>query len=201
MSLLLGQAPGQYSSRVRAGKQSPGPLRCRWVRRRPCSRGVPDIRQAELRLIAANAEIGAARAQFFPQISLNAFLGGQNRAVSELFTNPARSAFITPAAIIPIFHAGQVRANVRLTEAQEREALTTYQRTIFVGLRDASDALIANDRTREQVNPAGTSGGCAARTRRVSRRCAMRVGSTVTFKCWTPSEICSKGNWCWRSYA
>jgi NodT family efflux transporter outer membrane factor (OMF) lipoprotein len=151
LSLLLGQAPGDIRrgtalEQVARPAALPAGTPSTLLARRP------DIRQAEQRLISANAEIGAARAQYFPQVSLSAFLGGQNRAVTELFTNPARSAFVTPATVFPIFRAGQIRASVRLTEAQEREALTTYQRTIFAGLRDASDALIANDRTREQVN-------------------------------------------------
>src|SRR6185312_4964209 len=112
----------------------------------------PDIRQMEEQLVAANAQIGAARALYFPQITLDAFLGGQSRALSAIFTGPALEATITPSAMIPIFHAGQIRAGVRLTEAQEREALIAYRQTIFTGLRDASDALTAQDRTHEQVD-------------------------------------------------
>jgi multidrug efflux system outer membrane protein len=151
LSLLLGEAPrdiarGTTLEQIARPAELPTGLPVSLLTRRP------DIRQVEQQLISANAEIGAARAQYLPQLSLNAFLGGQNRAFTELFSEPARSAFVTPSTIFPIFRAGQVRANVRLTEAQEREALVAYQRAIFTGLRDASDALIANDRTREQVN-------------------------------------------------
>jgi multidrug efflux system outer membrane protein len=151
LSLLLGQAPGDVArggelEQIARPAKLPTGMPATLLTRRP------DIREAEQKLISANAEIGAARAQFFPQISLNAFLGGQDRAITELFTSPARTAFVTPATIIPIFHAGQIRANVRLTEAQEREALTTYQKTIYTALRDSSDALVATDRTRDQVN-------------------------------------------------
>jgi NodT family efflux transporter outer membrane factor (OMF) lipoprotein len=151
LSLLLGQAPGDIARGAaleqiaRPAELPPGMPASLLARR-------PDIRQAEQELISANAEIGAARAQYFPQISLDAFLGGQSRAVTDIFTGPARLATVTPAAVFPIFRAGQVRANVRLTEAQQRAALIVYQQTIFSGLRDASDALVANDRTREQVN-------------------------------------------------
>ena len=129
----------------------------------------PDIRGAEQQLISANAQIGAARALYFPQISLTAFLGGQSRAVTELFTSPARLASITPAAVTPIFHAGQLRANVRLTESQQREALIAYQRIIFTSLRDASDALVANDRTREQMNQQERLVGALTESTRLSR--------------------------------
>ena len=109
----------------------------------------PDIRQAEQNLIAANAQIGAARALLFPQISLTGVFGGQSRALTSLFTGPARMASIGPSALIPIFHAG-LRSGVRLTEAQQREALITYEKTIYGALREVSDAFIVHDRTRAQ---------------------------------------------------
>ena len=151
LNLLLGQAPadiprGVALEQIARPVSLPPGLPVTLLTRRP------DIRQMEEQLVAANAQIGAARALYFPQITLNAFLGGQSRALSAILTGPAREATITPAAMVPIFQAGQIRAGVRLTEAQEREALITYRQTIFTGLRDASDALIANDRTRDQVD-------------------------------------------------
>ena len=110
----------------------------------------PDILQAEQNLVAANAQIGAARALYFPDISLTAFAGGQSRSLLNLATAPARAYTIAPAALLPIFHAGQIRSQVRLSEAQERELLVTYQRAIYTALREVSDALIGHDRTRQQ---------------------------------------------------
>src|SRR5205823_6458721 len=72
----------------------------------------PDIRQAEQQLIAANAEIGAARAEYFPRISLTGFFGAQSRALSDLLTGPARLASASAGAAAPIFNAGRTRANV-----------------------------------------------------------------------------------------
>ena len=109
----------------------------------------PDIRQAEDNLIAANAQIGAARALFFPDISLTGFLGGQSQPLSMLFSGPARLASIAPSALTPIFHAG-LRAGVRLTEAQENEMLIAYQKSIYGALREVADALATHTRTREQ---------------------------------------------------
>jgi multidrug efflux system outer membrane protein len=152
LSLLLGEAPadiprgGSALEQIARPPSLPAGLPVTLLTRRP------DIRQMEEQLVAANAQIGAARALYFPQITLNAFLGGQSQALSAILTGPAREATITPAAMIPIFQAGQIRAGVRLTEAQEREALITYRQMIFTGLRDASDALVANDRTRDQVD-------------------------------------------------
>jgi NodT family efflux transporter outer membrane factor (OMF) lipoprotein len=110
----------------------------------------PDVRQAEQNLIAANAEIGAAKVQYFPQISLTSFLGGQSRALSDLFTGPARQWNIAPAAVLPIFTADRIRSTVKLTEAQKREAELAYERVVENAFREVSDALVAYSRLREQ---------------------------------------------------
>ena len=148
LSLLLGSAPddvprGKALDQIAAPPQLPPGLPSSLIERRP------DIRQAEQNLIAANAQIGAARALLFPQISLTGLFGGQSRALTSLFTGPARMSNIGPSALIPIFHAG-LRSGVRLTEAQQREALITYEKTIYGALREVSDAFIVHDRTREQ---------------------------------------------------
>jgi len=109
----------------------------------------PDIRQAEQSLVAANAQIGAARALFFPQLALTGAVGSQSRSLGDLFTGPARLASIGPSATLPIFRPA-LRSNVRLTEAQQREMLVTYQKTIYGALREVSDALVVHDRTRDE---------------------------------------------------
>jgi multidrug efflux system outer membrane protein len=111
----------------------------------------PDIRQAEQTLIAANAQIGAARALYFPDISLTGFVQGQSRALTELLTRPAQFSNISISALAPVFTGGQVRARVRLSEAQMREMAITYQKTIYNALREISDALVGYDRSREQL--------------------------------------------------
>jgi multidrug efflux system outer membrane protein len=148
LSLLMGSAPndiprGKSLDQIAAPPQLPPGLPASLIERRP------DIRQAEQNLIAANAQIGAARALLFPQISLTGLIGGQSRALTSLFTAPARMASIGPSALLPIFHAG-LRSGVRLTEAQQREALITYEKTIYGALREVSDAFVVHDRTREQ---------------------------------------------------
>jgi NodT family efflux transporter outer membrane factor (OMF) lipoprotein len=110
----------------------------------------PDVREAEQTLIAANAQIGAAKALWFPQISLTGFLGGQSRSLSSLFTGPGRQWSITPAADLSIFNAGRIRSNVHLTEATQREMIAAYQKAIQNAFREVSDALIDHDRTLEQ---------------------------------------------------
>ena len=150
LSLLLGNAPSSIERGTRLEQLAPPPelppgLPSSLLERRP------DIRQSEDQLIAANAQIGAARALYFPQISLTGFVGGQSRALSELFTSPARMASIEPAAIFPIFRAA-LRPGVELAEAQKREMLIGYQKSIYSALREVSDALISyNDTHAERL--------------------------------------------------
>ena len=149
LSLLLGRAPGE----IRRGRgldafeyppTVPAGLPSALLERRP------DIRQAEQLLIAANARIGAARAEYFPRISLTGFLGVQSRALTDLLTGSAALASGTLGATAPIFNAGRTRANVELAEAVQREAVVQYQRAIFAALRDVSDALVAHTKVREE---------------------------------------------------
>jgi multidrug efflux system outer membrane protein len=109
----------------------------------------PDIRQAEEQLIAANAQIGVARSQYFPQIVLTANAGYQSSALTALFTGPAGFWTFGSTLVQPIFTAGRLRSNVRLAEAQEQEAVLFYQETIQGAFRDVSDGLIAYRKTQE----------------------------------------------------
>ncbi len=148
LSLLLADNPGDIP-RGRALEdftppQVPPGLPSSLIERRP------DIREAEAMLIAANARIGAARAEYFPKISLTGFLGAQSRSLSELFTAPARDWNLAPGAVAPLFNAGRTRANVRFTKAQQREALLQYEKTIRTAFREVSDSLIGYRRTVEQ---------------------------------------------------
>lgn len=149
LNLLLGQFPGD----VRRGRPLeafeappgvPAGLPSALLERRP------DIRQAEQQLIAANAEIGAAKAEYFPRISLTSFFGVQSRALSDLLTGPARLASASVGAAAPIFNAGRTRANVRFTEAVQREMVVNYQRTIYGAFRDVADSLAAHTKTSEE---------------------------------------------------
>src|SRR6185437_10021545 len=90
------------------------------------------------------------KALYFPQITLTGLLGLQSRALGDLFTGPARNQSISPGALLPIFNAGQLRNNVRLTEAQQREALAGYRKTIQVAFQEVSNALTDYEKNREQ---------------------------------------------------
>jgi len=149
LSLLLGQVPGDIPrglelEALRVPPAVPAGLPSALLERRP------DIRQAEQELIAANARIGAARAEYFPRISLTGFLGVESRALSDLLTASARTWTASAGAAAPIFNAGRTGANVRFTEAVQRELVVNYQRAIYAALREVSDALARHRRTSEQ---------------------------------------------------
>jgi NodT family efflux transporter outer membrane factor (OMF) lipoprotein len=149
LRLLVGQLPGDVVrgrplEAFQVPPAVPAGLPSALLERRP------DIRQAEQELVAANARIGAARAEYFPRISLTGFFGAQSRALSDLLTGPARLASAGVGAAAPVFDAGRTRGNVQLAEALHREALVNYQRVIYTAFRDVSDALAAYAGTREQ---------------------------------------------------
>jgi outer membrane protein, multidrug efflux system len=148
ISVLLGQNPGPMTRGRKLTDQPrpptvPAGLPSALLERRP------DINDVEQRLIAANAEIGVAKAAYFPEISLTGTGGFQSPALVNLFSGPAGLWAFGPTLLQPIFTAGRIRSNVRLTEAQQQEVLLLYQQTIQGAFRDVSDALIAYRKTRE----------------------------------------------------
>jgi multidrug efflux system outer membrane protein len=110
----------------------------------------PDILQAEQQLVAANAQIGVARADYFPQISLTAVGGYQSSALTRLFAGPAGLWTVGATALQPIFNGGRIRNNVRFAEARAEEVTFVYQRTVQQAFREVSDALVGY-RKRQEV--------------------------------------------------
>jgi multidrug efflux system outer membrane protein len=109
----------------------------------------PDIQSAEQQLIAANARIGVAKAAYFPQITLTADAGYQSSALTDLFTGPAGFWNFGGQLAQPIFTAGRLRSNVRLTEAQNQQAVLFYQQSIQQAFREVSDSLVAYRKNQE----------------------------------------------------
>jgi multidrug efflux system outer membrane protein len=109
----------------------------------------PDILQAEQQLVAANAQIGVAKADYFPQISLTAVGGYQSSALSRLFAAPAGLWTVGASALQPVFEGGRLRNRVVFAEARAQEATFVYQRTVQQAFRDVSDALVAYRRSQE----------------------------------------------------
>jgi outer membrane protein, multidrug efflux system len=148
MSILLGHNPGdiprgQTLTEQHQPPQVPPGLPSSLLERRP------NIRQAEEQLVATNAEIGVARAAYFPDISLSGSGGFQSSALTNLFSGPAGAWSFGASLAQPIFTAGRLRSGVRLAEAQQQTAALFYQQSIQEAFRSVSDALIAYRKTRE----------------------------------------------------
>jgi outer membrane protein, multidrug efflux system len=148
LSILLGQNPGDISRGQTLTEQQQPPevppgLPSALLERRP------DIREAEEQLVAANAEIGVARAAYFPDISLSGSGGFQSSALTNLFSGPAGAWSFGASLAQPIFTGGRLRSGVRLAEAQQRTATLFYQQSIQGAFRSVSDALVAYRKTRE----------------------------------------------------
>jgi multidrug efflux system outer membrane protein len=148
ISLLLGKNPGEVIRGRSLTEQElppevPAGLPSALLERRP------DIGAAEQNLIAFNAEIGVARAAYFPQLTLTGFLGGQSSKLTNLFSGPSSVWSFVPQVTQPIFTAGRLKSAVRLAEAQRESALIQYERTIQVAFTEVSNALIAHQRVRE----------------------------------------------------
>jgi len=148
ISTLLGNNPGPITRGLRLTEQPHSPevpagIPSELLERRP------DIRQSEQFLIAANAQIGVARAAYYPQIALTGSGGFQSDALSRLFAGTAGLWSFAGSLTQPIFTAGRIRSGVRLAEAQQQEAVLAYQQSIQQSFRDVSDALIAYRKNRE----------------------------------------------------
>jgi multidrug efflux system outer membrane protein len=109
----------------------------------------PDIGKAEDNLKYYNAEIGVARAQFFPQISLTGSFG-RSQIFTSLMSNAASIWTYTASATQPIFEGGKLRANLHIAESQQRSALLTYMQTVQKAFGDVSDAIIDYEKYRDQ---------------------------------------------------
>ena len=111
----------------------------------------PDVLQAEHQLIAQNANIGAARAAFFPSISLTATIGTISTALSGLFGGGSFTYTGTPAVGLPLFDGGRNAGNLDYAKASQQVAVATYERAIQSAFREVSDALAQRGTIEEQV--------------------------------------------------
>lgn len=124
----------------------------------------PDIRAAEHRLRARNADIGAARAAFFPRISLTGMYGSSSPELSGLFDSGQRAWSFAPQVTLPIFNGGRNTANLDLSKMRKEIAVAAYEQSIQTAFREVSDALAATDtlRREEQAQRALAQSGRAA---------------------------------------
>ncbi|RAR65224.1 multidrug efflux system outer membrane protein [Paraburkholderia unamae] len=112
----------------------------------------PDIVAAEFQLRAANANIGAARAEFFPKITLTGSFGTASAQLDSLFTGPSRAWSFGPTVSLPIFDMGRREANLDATKAQRDQAVTSYELAVQSAFRDVADAIAARQWLAEQVD-------------------------------------------------
>jgi outer membrane protein, multidrug efflux system len=152
LRLLLGQDPGPVPH-IDPNALNPPPqnlpvgLPSRLLERRP------DILQAEQQLVAANAQIGVARAQFFPQLSISGSAGVGGDSLSSIFDPDSKLIYGIGTLTQPIFQGGKLRGQLQLSQREKEEMVLNYQKTIAGAFRDVSNALIAVNKqraTREQ---------------------------------------------------
>ena len=111
----------------------------------------PDVRQAEQNLVAANANIGVAKALYFPSISLTGALGTTSSDFSKLFSGPTKIWSVAAPVAAPIFTAGAIGGQVQTAEGVQQETLFRYQQVIQTAFREVNDSLTDQDRTKEQL--------------------------------------------------
>jgi len=102
----------------------------------------PDIRQAEENLVAANAQIGIARAAMFPAITLTGVAGGQSAELGDLLTSGAKIWTVGFGLALPLFDAGRREARLEQARARREQAVAGYQRAVETGFREVADALV-----------------------------------------------------------
>jgi multidrug efflux system outer membrane protein len=147
LRLLLGETPEPISHTAANALAPPPPdlppgLPSQLLERRP------DIQQSEQQLVAANAQIGVARAQFFPQLSISASAGLGGDKLSNLFDPAGRTIYGIGSLAQPLFAAGKLRGQLQLAEETKQEMVLNYQKTIAGAFRDVSNALIALNKQR-----------------------------------------------------
>ncbi|MBC8741202.1 efflux transporter outer membrane subunit [Paraburkholderia sp. UCT31] len=112
----------------------------------------PDLLEAEQTLVAQNALIGAARALYFPSISLTGLFGSVSAQFSNLFTGPARVWSFAGSVTQPIFTAGNITGQVHQAEARQQESLYSYEKAIQVAFQEVEDALISVQKTHQALD-------------------------------------------------
>ena len=148
LNILLGQNPGPLARGLGLTEQPspqnvPAGLPSELLERRP------DVRQAEEIIVATNAQIGVAKASFFPALSLTGIGGLESNVLRNFITQPSESWYGAFSVSQPVFQGGALRSGLRLSRAQWQEAVLSYQQTVQNALEQVSDALIASQKDRE----------------------------------------------------
>jgi multidrug efflux system outer membrane protein len=147
ISILLGRNPGQITRGLNLVEQPhmpevPEGLPSALLQRRP------DVRRAEEILVSANANVGVAKAAFFPQISLTGIFGAQSTAITSFLQGPATFWSLGGQAVQPIFQGGRITSNYHLAWAQRDEAELVYKQTVLQAFGDVSNSLVGYSQSR-----------------------------------------------------
>jgi multidrug efflux system outer membrane protein len=184
LSVLLGHNPGailrnangelKHMTAPESAPVPPAGLPSSLLERRP------DVREAEQNLVAANAQVGVAKANLFPTISLTAAGGGVSTALSNLFSAPARTWSLAGSVLQPLLDSQRSLYQLDLADAQKRQALLQYEQRVRTAFGEVSDALIARQKYAE-VQRALASGVEAQRKADTIALARYRVGSASYF--------------------
>ena len=169
ISILVGHNPQDVDRGLDIAKQPhpasvPSGLPSELLERRP------DIRQAEAELIAANARVGVAKAQFFPQISLTSLGGSASNQLNSLFEGKNAYWYAASSLSQPIFAGGRISSNYKYSQAQQQEMVVRYQKAIQNAFRDVSNSLVTYRETqnrRDEENQVVVSAADAVRLARL----------------------------------
>ena len=148
ISILLGRNPGAIDRGTSLTEQPhlpdiPAGLPSSLLERRP------DVKQAEMQLVAANANVGVAKAAFFPQFSLTGQFGAQSTSITSFLMGPATFWSLAGQALQPIYEGGRIRANYRLAWSKRDEADLVYKQSVQLAVSDVSSSLIGYTQSRQ----------------------------------------------------
>jgi outer membrane protein, multidrug efflux system len=148
LSILLGENPGSIPRGLPLTEQPvpetvPAGLPSELLERRP------DIREAEANIMAANAQIGVAKASFFPSLALTGTGGLESNALNRFLQQPSQTWSAAFSISQPVFEGGRLRSQLRLSRAQWQETVLSYQQTVQNALQQVSDSLVASQKNRE----------------------------------------------------
>jgi len=148
ISVLLGKNPGPIARGTNLVDQPhmpevPAGLPSAILARRP------DVKQAEEILVSANANVGVAKAAFFPQFSLTAAFGAQSTSVTSFLNGPATFWAVGGSVLQPVFQGGRIKSNYRLAWARRDEAELSYKQTVLTAVSDVSNSLVGYSQARQ----------------------------------------------------
>ncbi len=129
----------------------------------------PDVRAAEHALRASNADIGAARAAFFPRIALTASAGTASSTLSGLFTSGSKAWSFAPSISVPIFDGGANRATLQVAQAQQKIQIATYEKAVQTAFREVADALAERRTLAERLDAQRSLRGATSRSFELSQ--------------------------------